>query len=205
MSILKIWLPISFLYLIFFLWYTNLSGPLSDEEIKLFEETFSGRSDMERKEILLNFMKEDDGRDFYMINLLDNKESPITMEATGEGATAMDLQAHYMEYMFPEMLKRATHPIFFENVLGSALDILAAPGMENWEIVAIFRYRSRRDLFEIGANPIFFERHDYKIEGLDKTIAIPVETPLIFDVRTQLFILLLVIGLIIDRIRLKNK
>ena len=205
MSILKIWLPISFLYLIFFLWYTNLSGPLSDEEIKLFEETFSERSDMERKEILLNFMKEDDGRDFYMINLLDNKESPITMEATGEGATAMDLQAHYMEYMFPEMLKRATHPIFFENVLGSALDILAAPGMENWEIVAIFRYRSRRDLLEIGANPIFFERHDYKIEGLDKTIAIPVETPLIFDVRTQLFIILLAIGLIIDRIRLKNK
>ena len=205
MSILKIWLPISFLYLIFFLWYTNLSGPLSDEEIELFEETFSERSDMERKEILLNFMKEDDGRDFYMINLLDNKESPITMEATGEGATAMDLQAHYMEYMFPEMLKRATHPIFFENVLGSALDILAAPGMENWEIVAIFRYRSRRDLLEIGANPIFFERHDYKIEGLDKTIAIPVETPLIFDVRTQLFIILLAIGLIIDRIRLKNK
>ena len=204
MSILKIWLPISFLYLIFFLWYTNLSGPLSDEEIKLFEETFSERSDMERKEILLNFMREDDGRDFYMINLLDNKESPITMEATGEGATAMDLQAHYMEYMSPEMLKRATHPIFFENVLGSALDILAAPGMENWEIVAIFRYRSRRDLFEIGANPIFFERHDYKIEGLDKTIAIPVETPLIFDVRTQLFIILLVIGLIIDRIRLKK-
>ena len=205
MSILKIWLPISFLYLIFFLWYTNLSGPLSDEEIEFFVETLSERSDMERKEILLNFMKEDDGRDFYMINLLDNKESPITMEATGEGATAMDLQAHYMEYMFPEMLKRATHPIFFENVLGSALDILAAPGMENWEIVAIFRYRSRTALFEIGANPIFFERHDYKIEGLDKTIAIPVETPLIFDVRTQLFIILLAIGLIIDRIRLKNK
>ena len=205
MSILKIWLPISFLYLIFFLWYTNLSGPLSDEEIEFFVEALSERSDIERKEILLNFMKEDDGRDFYMINLLDNKESPITMEATGEGATAMDLQAHYMEYMFPEMLKRATHPIFFENVLGSALDILAAPGMENWEIVAIFRYRSRRDLFEIGANPIFFERHDYKIEGLDKTIAIPVETPLIFDVRTQLFIILLAIGLIIDRIRLKNK
>ena len=205
MSILKIWLPISFLYLIFFLWYTNLSGPLSDEEIEFFVETLSERSDMERKEILLNFMKEDDGRDFYMINLLDNKESPITMEATGEGATAMDLQAHYMEYMFPEMLKRATHPIFFENVLGSALDILAAPGMENWEIVAIFRYRSRRYLLEIGANPIFFERHDYKIEGLDKTIAIPVETPFIFDVRTQLFIILLAIGLIIDRIRLKNK
>ena len=152
MSILKIWLPISFLYLIFFLWYTNLSGPLSDEEIEFFVEALSERSDIERKEILLNFMKEDDGRDFYMINLLDNKESPITMEATGEGATAMDLQAHYMEYMFPEMLKRATHPIFFESVLGSALDILAAPGMENWEIVAIFRYRSRRSYkFELTA------------------------------------------------------
>jgi hypothetical protein len=73
--------------------------------------------------------------------------------------------------------------------------------MEDWDIVAIFRYRSRRDLFEIGLNPVFDERHEYKVEALDKTIAIPVETPFITDLRFALFIFLLLIGLIIERIR----
>jgi len=81
------------------------------------------------------------------------------------------------------------------------LDIVAAQGMEEWDLVVIFRYRSRRDLFEIGMNPIFEERHEYKVEALDKTIAIPVETPFATDLRFILFVFLLLIGLLIDRIR----
>ena len=56
-------------------------------------------------------------------------------------------------------------------------------------------------LLEIGLNPIFDERHLYKIEALEKTIAIPVETPLLNDLRLILFFLLLTLGLVIDRIR----
>jgi hypothetical protein len=67
--------------------------------------------------------------------------------------------------------------------------------------VAIFRYRSRRDLFEIGMNPVFEERHEYKVEALDKTIAIPVETPFITDLRFILFVFLLFVGFLIERIK----
>ena len=146
-------------------------------------------------------MSEDDGKDFYMVNFLDRNESPRTMEATGEGATSLDLQMHYMEYMWPQQFKRASHPVFFAYVLNPALDIVAAQGMEEWDIVAIFRYRSRRDLFEIGLNPVFDERHEYKVEALDKTIAIPVETPFITDLRLALFVFLLLFGFIVERIR----
>ena len=45
----KIWLPISLVYILFFLWYTNLSGPLTEQEIesykKIFEESNSARRD----------------------------------------------------------------------------------------------------------------------------------------------------------------
>ena len=198
----KIWLPILFIYLAFTLWYTNLSGPLSDQEIAAYKEIYEeSNRDPDQWERAFKFMSEDDGKDFYMVNFLESNESPRTMEATGEGATSFDLQMHYMEYMWPQQFKRASHPVFFAFVLNPALDIVAAQGMEDWDIVAIFRYRSRRDLFEIGLNPVFDERHEYKVEALDKTIAIPVETPFITDLRFALFIFLLLIGLIVERIR----
>ena len=198
----KIWLPILFVYLAFTLWYTNLSGPLSDQEIAAYKEIYEeSNRDPDQWERAFKFMSEDDGKDFYMVNFLDSNESPRTMEATGEGATSFDLQMHYMEYMWPQQFKRASHPVFFAYVLNPALDIVAAQGMEDWDMVAIFRYRSRRDLFEIALNPIFDGRHEYKVEALDKTIAIPVETPFITDLRFALFILLLLIGLIVERLR----
>jgi hypothetical protein len=67
------------------------------------------------------------------------------------------------------------------------MDIVSAEGMEDWDNVAVVRYRSRKDLLEIGLNPIFDERHLYKIESLEKTIAIPVETPFLNDLRLILF------------------
>ena len=46
---LKIWIPLTVTYLIFFAWYTNLSGPLTEQEIetykKIFEESNSARRD----------------------------------------------------------------------------------------------------------------------------------------------------------------
>ena len=99
------------------------------------------------------------------------------------------------------MFKRASHPIFFSEVFFPAMDIVSAQGMEEWDNVAFVRYRSRKDMLEIGLNPIFDERHLYKIEALEKTIAIPVETTLLNDLRLILFFLLLTLGLVIDRIR----
>ena len=150
-------------YSIFFIWYSNLSGPLNDEEIDSFMKVISERS----------------GNDEQNIQRLRK----------------------FMEYMYPEMFKRASHPIFFSEVFFPAMDIVSAQGMEEWDNVAFVRYRSRKDMLEIGLNPIFDERHLYKIEALEKTIAIPVETPLLNDLRLILFFLLLTLGLIIDRIR----
>ena len=190
-------------YVFFFIWYTNLSGPLNDKEIKFFMKVISERAvnDEQRIERLRKFMEEDDGKDFFMVNFLDYNDTPETMPATGKGASSSNLMNYYMEYMYPEMFKRASHPVFFSNVFFPAMDIVSAEGMEDWDNVALVRYRSRKDMLQIGLNPIFDERHPYKIEALDKTIAIPVETPFLNDLRLILFILFLTLGLFIDRFR----
>tara|TARA_B100001079_G_C16337357_1_gene481905 strand:+ start:261 stop:872 length:612 start_codon:yes stop_codon:yes gene_type:complete len=191
-------------YVFFFIWYTNLSGPLNDKEIKFFMKVISERAvnDEQRIERLRKFMEEDDGKDFFMVNFLDYNDTPETMPATGKGASSSNLMNYYMEYMYPEMFKRASHPVFFSNVFFPAMDIVSAEGMEDWDNVALVRYRSRKDMLQIGLNPIFDERHPYKIEALDKTIAIPVETPFLNDLRLILFILFLTLGLFIDRFRI---
>jgi len=191
-------------YVFFFIWYTNLSGPLNDKEIKFFMKVISERAvnDEQRIERLRKFMEEDDGKDFFMVNFLDYNDTPETMPATGKGASSSNLMNYYMEYMYPEMFKRASHPVFFSDVFFPAMDIVSAEGMEDWDNVALVRYRSRKDMLQIGLNPIFDERHPYKIEALDKTIAIPVETPILNDLRLILFILFLTLGLFIDRFRI---
>ena len=82
-STLKVWAPITLVYLSFFLWYTNLSGPISEEEIESYIGSLDEGEIDERTKFIRKFLKEDDGKDFYMVNLLDNNESPRTMPATG--------------------------------------------------------------------------------------------------------------------------
>ena len=125
----KRWLIPSALYVIFFLWYTNISGPMSEAEINtVIGRIDSGKTSIsaEDREDFLKFLRQDDGGDFYMVNFLDINENPPTMEKTGESATASDLLDYYMEYMYPELFMRASHPVFAGNVSASALDHIGA-------------------------------------------------------------------------------
>lgn len=198
------WFISAVIYLVFFFWYTNTSGPLSQAEIDLVIERIDrGESTIseEDRSNFLEFLRNDDGGDFYMVNFLDLNENPPIMEMTGKSATASDLLDYYMEYMYPELLIRASHPVFAGNVSANALDHIGAEETKEWDQTAIMRYRSIRDMLEIGSNEIFSERHKYKDNALIKTIAIPVSAPFFLDFRIFIFIFLLSITLIIDRLK----
>ena len=175
-----VWFIVLILYTTFFSWYTNLKGPLSSEEVDYYVERLekNGTSPDGIKKVK-KFLKEDNGRDFYMFNMMDFSDNPPDLPATGPNASASDLMNHYMEYMFPELLSRACHPIFAGKMVFQALDLTGIENAELWDQGAIMRYRSRRDMMEISVNPIFSTRHDYKLGALDKTIATPVEADLI--------------------------
>ena len=197
-----IWLAPVLFYLIFFSWYTNLKGPLSLEEIDHFVDTLEANgSTPDRMVEIKRFMKEDDGKHFYMMNLLDFTDNPPEMVATGSDASAEDLMAHYMEFMFPELFSRACHPVFFGQVLADALDLSGIENAESWDQAALFRYRSRRDMIAIVTNPKFLERHDYKIASLEKTIANPVNSLFFLgDLRFTLGLILFALGSVLNSI-----
>ena len=170
------WIAAVLIYSLFFAWYTNLSGPLTPEEIeRQLQRMEAGGADRQQLALITRWMETDTGDDFVMVNLLDMNESPPELPATGPDAPASALLDHYMAYMYPELLKRASHPVFFGRAVSDALDISGIEGAEHWETGALMRYRSRRDMLEIAGDPRFNERHDYKLGALTKTIAFPVE------------------------------
>jgi len=77
--------------------------------------------------------------------------------------------------MYPQLFRRACHPVLGGPVVARALDSWGIEGGERWSMVGLVRYRSRRDLLEIATNPDFADAHAWKTQAMQQTIAIPVE------------------------------
>ena len=166
-----LWGAPAILWLVFCFWYTNTGGPLSDDEIAAFSAMAErGGSSPERVRWLRRFMMEDSGNQLLMVNLLDLADPDPARELSAE-----ESMARYMAHMFPELFRRACHPVFAGPVVFEAMDLVGIEGAQLWSSAGVVRYRSRRDLLEIALNPVFDSKHHFKIAALEKTIAVPVE------------------------------
>jgi hypothetical protein len=188
------------LYGVFFLWYTDLGGPLTEEEINRYRaKLILNDADPARLAMITAFMRADDGNQLVMVNGLDMKDEPPQLPATGPGASAQALLDHYMEFMFPELLSRACHPIFDGRVIFGAMDSVGVEHPPTWDRMALMRYRSRRTLMDITSNPDFGDRHEYKLGALDMTLAYPVDPTFNpADPRVLVGMLLLIIALSVN-------
>ena len=198
----KLWLSSFVLYALFFSWYTDFDGPLTEAEIQAFiaktEYRDLGGAPSARG-ALLEFLRNDTGRQFLMLNAVDLAKDPPQMEGAPPDADAQTLIDLYMEHMIPALLSRASHPVVVGKSVADSLDLLGIEGAEAWSDGAIMRYRSRRTLIDIIGNPEFYARHDFKLAGLEKTIAYPIE-PRIYlgDLRLVLGLLMLTITALLD-------
>ena len=198
------------IYALFVFWYTDFSGPLSDTEVNQFVTTLSERgSDPDTIAQLEGFLRNDTGRQFLMLNNIDMNRQPAIVESATSAQSADRLMSKYMAHIFPELLKRASHPVIFGTAVHTAVDITGiedAEEMAVWSDGALFRYRSRRALMEIVANPDLQDSHRYKLAALNKTIAYPIETQLYLgDMRVLLGLVLLSLTALFDNIRLARQ
>ena len=172
------WLVLAVIYAVFFSWYTSFRGPLTTEEIDYYMEQIAKgnpEASPERLSRTRRFMEEDTGNDFVMLNVIDMYETPLQVEGVSPQDSSDDVLDKYMAYMYPALFSRACHPVLFGNAAADAMDLMNAPGMENWTRGAGMRYRSRRDMFEIATNPAFSGSHEFKIAAMEKTIAYPLD------------------------------
>ncbi len=198
----KLWLGSIVLYALFFSWYTDFGGPLTETEIQAHIAKTANLDlggDPLSRGALLEFMRNDTGGQFLMFNAVDLAKNPPQMEGAppdADGQTLIDL---YMEHMIPALLSRASHPVAVGKSVADSLDLLGIEGAQSWSHGAIMRYRSRRTLIDIIGNPEFYSRHDFKLAGLEKTIAYPIE-PRIYvgDLRLLVGLFMLAITALLD-------
>ena len=177
-----IWGVPTLLYVLFVGWYTDFGGPLDDAEISMYLERFEAIGfSQERRERIQKFMETDSGRQFLMVNVVDYANNPPDVPGAEPGESAMQLMDRYMEHMYAQLFKRACHPTVIGEAAFLALDMVGVDELktaENWDMGALFRYRSRRTFLDIVSIPETMGRHEFKIAALDKTIAYPIETQL---------------------------
>ena len=199
---LFVWGSPAILWALFTFWYTDFGGPLSDDEVASGIAVLTEQG-IERDALaeIARFLEQDTGRQFLMVNNIEFNDAPPSMPGFAPGATAQDYQNHYMEHMYPELLSRACHPIFFGSGTGVVVDVVGVEDVGVWDASALMRYRSRRDFLAIVTHPDIGHRHMYKLAAMSRTIAYPVEPVLyVGDLRLQLLLVLALLAALTDMV-----
>lgn len=133
------------------------------------------------------FLDRDDGRPFYMVNLMQYRAKAaypggLLPDGTPAGdMTGREAGHRYERMVIPELLKRGCYPVFAARKLANFLS--AGGDTDFFEEVAVVRYRSRRDLLAMAAGRAFLAGVPHKWASLEKTVAVPCRLMLLADLR----------------------
>lgn len=174
---LWIWTSAALLYAAFMAWFRNWRGPLSPAEVdRLVARIAAANPSLqngEEVEALRAFLASDDGREFFMFNLVKLSPTPVIDPRSGAARQARDVLKDYTRMFVWALFRRAGYPAFVARKSGPYLDAWGAPPDPGWTILGLMRYRSRRDLAELVADPRFSSAHASKIAAIPITFSFP--------------------------------
>ena len=165
MDITIIWIVMAVLYTVFWLWYSGIKGKLSQAEVEYYMQQFESKGvNADNLSNLRHFLEKDDGREWFMINLLELK-SPKRESSK--------LLQRYTKTFMAGMFRRAGHPFFVAIAAAKNIENLNCHEADNWTSTGIVRYRSRRDCAETLLDTFGSDHHADKLASLTKTLAFP--------------------------------
>lgn len=165
MDITLIWIVMGGLYVVFWLWYSGFKGKLTQTEVDYYMQQFESRGvNADNLANLQHFLEKDDGREWFMINLLELK-SPKRESSK--------LLQRYTKTFMAGMFRRAGHPFFVAIAAAKNIENLNCDDADNWSSTGIVRYRSRRDCAETLLETFGSDHHADKLASLTKTFAFP--------------------------------
>jgi len=174
-------------FLIFTAWYGGKGQPITAEEAALMiaqlEENYAEvrTSDGSFIEHMKAMLPNDDGREFYAVNL----------EQLKTGQEAADADEAYARTVVPLLLARGSHPVFVSQRAGLMLGTYG----EKVDRVAVIRYRSLRDLISMVNDPAMIAGNPDKFAALAHTeVFITRPTITFIHVRLTLGLILIIIG-----------
>ena len=173
---------------IFYYFYFNRKGPLSETELEIFCEWLKQNSHPDPNSSLQMQVcqalgsSKDDGNEFYMLNLIKRPTSDdlkaaqsLDIEAECKESTE-SLENCYGKRIMPLIFKRFSFPILIVkpswDPVGISKSLIGKGITENFDfdMIAIVRYRSKRDFLEMVTDIVRDGQiHKYKQLSVNKT------------------------------------
>jgi hypothetical protein len=176
MSGLWIWIAAVLLYGVFWFWYVGTPRPLTGTEVDAHMATVAASGmgvTPEQVAMLRTFLEADDGREFFMLNLVRINQGPVVAPGATKESDARAVLDGYTRHFMPALFRRAGHPAFFGRAAGGYLEQWNVAPDPGWSFGAAIRYRSRRDMIELVVDPRFANAHEFKAAAIATTFAFP--------------------------------
>ncbi len=175
-------------FVVFLVWYGGRGRPLTSAEtdavVEHVQRNAQGQGapiDQDFLDALRTAVKDDDGREFVMVNLIRFRTKAVYPPSWDYGDDPRAADALYNRAVVPRLLKRGCVPIFLGRWAGR---FLTPDGAEEWDCIALVRYRSRRDLLSLCADLAADRADVHKWAAIEKTHVFPVHVRLgLFPVR----------------------
>ena len=160
-------------------WNDNWRGPVSPAEAEALVERLrrtgageNGRNDLA---VMERFLAEDDGREFFMLNVVRFAAEPVADPKTGVLRPAREMLSGYTKMFMPALFARGGHPAIAARVVGGYFDTWGMEPGPSWSLIGYMRYRSRRDLAMLASDPRFAGAHEFKFAAMPQTFNIPTQ------------------------------
>lgn len=167
------------LYIAFLFWYGGKDKPLTTVEVEALLAEIkkrAGKQDSEEESPILQQFRDltqnDDGREYYMVNLLKFRKKALYPEGSSFGDDPLAANDRYNRAIIPLLLKHGGHPVFLGQVLGRFIHPELA---DDWDQVGMVRYRSRRDMLKMAVEIAGLGFDIHKWASLEKTQVFPVK------------------------------
>ena len=161
-------------------WYGGSGDPVEDAELETYIKSMARNSDARGKDSskAAKYMRalaaRDDGNEFVMVNLIRFRGKSLYPKDSpwAEESDPMLADARYGEGVIPLLLKRGSLPIFVSSVSGGFINETTH---SEWDMVAMVRYRSVRDMLQMMVEMSSTDLADHKWAAIEQTHVFPVK------------------------------
>lgn len=171
------WLTAAALYGLFRLYYDNRRGKLTPAEIDAYlsRAEAQGAGEVNDLRTIRAFLEQDDGREFFMVNLVRIAPGEVPHPDTGAATTGQAMLQRYSRVFMRNLIRYGGHPAVAARKVGGYVDAWQVPPDPGWSVVGYMRYRSRRDMIAMASEPVFKGIHKFKIAGVAETFSFPTQ------------------------------
>ena len=167
------------IYLVFFVWYGGSGSPLTAKETKSMLDQIRANAsahsahDGDLLESFRVLASQDDGDEFYMLNLMRFRERALYPPGSPYDDDVQAAASRYSQAVLPALLARGSHPFLMARYAGPFIPADASKG--TWDLIGIVRYRSRRDMLDMAIELSASGGGEHKWASIEETIVMPID------------------------------